>query len=239
MTLPDELITTIGPIVESVAADMSRRYRQFGLGQDDASQEGWLWAFDHPRRVIEWFDPEITEPRTGERLLARTLRNELHDIGETLKAQAVGYSRDDLSYYSRTMLRELLSSVFDPDAWLHPEQGDGERRGRGAPAEGGNWVATLADISRAVEKLDAEDRDLLRMFHEEPVWKNKDAAAYFSISEQTMSYRHDRAIGRLVTALGGPKPRPQHDTECNHWAGRHAVSNAAARSVQDSYYEED
>lgn len=239
MTLPDELISVIGPIVESVGADYGRRYRQFGADQQDMAQSGWLWAFDHPRKVIQWFDPEQTEPRAGERLLAQALRNECHDYGETLKAQHLGYSRDDLMYYSRAMVEGLLPSVLDPEAWLHPEQSDGERRGRGAPAEGGNWIATLADISRAFEGLDSEDRDLLKMFHEAPVWRNVDAAKYFGVSEQTMSYRHSMAIKRLVKALGGPKPKPQHDEECDHgWIGRHSMSNAAARSVQQSYYEE-
>lgn len=240
MTLPDEIISAVGPIVESVAADISRRYRQFGLGQDDASQENWVWVYDHPHKVMDWFDPDITSPKAGEKMLARTLRNHLSDYGEDLKAQHLGYSREDLVYYSKASLKELLPSMFDREAWIYPERNDGERVRGGDPATGGNWIATLADISRAFDRLDDGDRDLLRMFHEAPVWRNKDAANYFGITEQVMSYRHDAAVGRLLKLLGGPKPKAQHFDDCDHdYVGtRRSVSNAAARSIQESYWEE-
>lgn len=239
MALPDELLTTLSPIMESVSHDMSRRYRQYGGSHEDFYQESWVWVASHPRKVIEWFDPDLTEPSAGQKMLAQALRNELHDIGESLKAQHVGYSRDDLTYYSRNMLRELLPSMFEEGAWIHPEQSDGgERRQRSVPAEGGNWVATLADVSRAYDQLEEDDRDLLFAFHSDGL-SNKLMAEMHDISEQTMSYRHDRALRRLVDLLGGPRPRGSHDEECDHVGTRRAMSNAAARSVQQSYYEED
>lgn len=243
MALPDELLSAIGPIIESVSHDASRRYRQFGADHEDFQQECLLWCYDHPKKLIEWFDPDLTEPRAGERLLARSLRNNAIDVGEELKAQHLGYSRDDLSFYSRAMVRELLPSMFDEEAWLHPEQNDGEKVSGGDPATGNNWVATLADLSRAFDQLDSSDRDLLRRFHQDGD-SNNDVAADCGVPKQTMSDWHDRAVRRLVDILGGAKPRAEHDADCEHpyrggWVGRRSASNAQARAVQQSYWDED
>lgn len=231
----------ITPIVEGIATDVGRIYARYGFDRDDASQTALLWLYQHPGKTAQYLD----EGQVGLRMLARALRNEATNAGEDAKAAHLGYSRDDLFYYSKAMLRDLLPSFFDGEAWLHPETPDldTERRRRAAPAEGGNWIATLADVSRAFAQLEQDDKDLLRMFHEDPQWSNKGAAGYFGISEQTMSYRHDRAVGRLVKILGGPRPKAQHDEgcaneECGWWGGRRAMSNSAARARQDNYYEE-
>lgn len=236
--IPDEILSTVGPVVESVAADMSRRYRRYGAEQEDLAGEGWVWILEHPQKVIDWFDEDKHPARDAEKLLARSLRNACVDYGEDLKAQAIGYNREDLAYYSKQYLRALLPSMFDDEAWIHPEQGDGERISTGGdPAHGGNWIATLADVSRAYGQLDPSDRDLLARFHRDGL--SNDAIAHAcGVSKQTMSDWHDRAVGRLLKILGGPKPRSVHDEDCDHWTGRHAQSNAAARAYQQSMYEE-
>lgn len=228
-------------IVASVANEYGRRYRQFGAERDDFVNECYLWLFEHPEKLAEFLEHEHAD-----RLIARTLRNHCYDYGETLKAQHLGYSRDDLAYYSRNMCRELLPSLWDQEAWLEPPVAEETAgRGGGDPATGGNWIATLADLSRAYDQLREEDRDLLAAFHRDS-YTNKLMAEMHDVTEQTMSYRHDRAIKRLVDILGGPRPRPQHGEElgpdyvCNHsWApGRRAVSNASARAYQQNIYEE-
>jgi DNA-directed RNA polymerase specialized sigma24 family protein len=240
MALPESLMPTLGPVLDSVAAQMSRRYWSFGGTHEELVQEGWLWAAEHPEKLLLWFDDELTDPKAGEKMLAKSLRNHLQGYGESLKAQALGYSTDDLTYYSRQYVRELLPLMFDDEAWMHPEQGDGERRAPSDPAAGGNWVATLADLSRAFAKLDVNDRDLLTRFHRDDV-SNNAMADRCGVSKQTMSDWHDKAIRRLVDLLGGPRPRSSHDAECQHpYVGsRHAISNAQARAYQQSMYEED
>lgn len=87
-------------------------------------------------------------------------------------------------------------------------------------------------------KLSVEDRKILEALHQEGI-PSKMLAEMEGITEQTMSYRHDRAIGRLLRLLGGSKPQPAHDGECNHWVGtRTVMSNSQAMAVQSSYYDE-
>lgn len=227
-------------MVAQTANEFARRYGKYGLDRDDLIQQQWMWVADHPRQIQRWLDEE---PEHWDRKLARALRNELHDYGEKVKADAVGYSIEDLQWYSKKMLGPLLTAMFNPTAWIYPEKGEEVgRRAPSDPALGGDWMATLADVSRAFDKLESRDQVVLKMFYEEPVWLNKDAAAYAKVSEQVMSYRHDAALGRLLKHLGGHRPRAPHDEHCDHpyrsWApGRHAMSNAAARAQQDSYWE--
>lgn len=238
MTIPDELLSEVGPIIEAVAHDYARRYRNFGGEHEDFVQESLLWLFDHPQKILLWADADA-EPH-GMKKLARALRNNAHDYGEDLKAQATGYNRDDLVYYSKASVRELLPKVFDAEAWVYPEQGEEGRRTASDPAAGNNWVATLADVAQAFERLGDEDKNLLRSFHAEPEWTNNELAEFYGVSKQTMSDWHDRAVKRLLDLLGGPRPRQEHNEDCAHeFRGRRAISNAHARAIQQSAYEED
>jgi len=229
------------PIIQGVCVETAKRYGTYGLDRSDAENECWLWIGEHPKKVAEWIE---AEPDRWTRLLARTLRNEMTDYGEKCKAEVLGYHVDDLVYYSKKQLGPLLEAVLNESAWIHPEVSGDEpsRRGAGDPSTGGNWVATLADVAQAFERLEGEDKDILKMFHEPPVWMNKDAAKYLGITEQVMSYRHDRALGRLLRELGGPRPHPGHDADCEHpfrgMGRRTVVSNASARAMQSGYYDE-
>lgn len=54
-----------------------------------------------------------------------------------------------------------------------------------------------------------------------------------------MSYRHSQALKRLISHLGGEKPRHMRaDVPHDPFRGRHAVSNAAARAMTSHQYEE-
>ncbi|MCW2843335.1 MAG: Sigma-70 family polymerase sigma factor [Nocardioides sp.] len=225
---------SITPVVESVASDMSRRYGQYGADRADISQECWLWIFLHPEKVVEFLD----NGDYGVKQLAKTLRNEAQDYGESVKAQHLGYSLDDLYHYRKDEVRMLLDAVFDEEAWTEPPVSEEGPTGRRDPATGGGWIATLTDVSQAFDRLQEKDRDLLIAFHREG-WTNKMLADSAGVTEQTMSYRHDSAVRRLVDKLGGPRPRPQHDEDCSHvWRNRHALSNTTARAIQQQNYEE-
>lgn len=236
-----DIYQTVQDVARAQASLAVRKYAAFGVEQADMEQEAMLWCFEHPKKLLQWLEDE---PDKWPRLLSRTLKNELYDYGEKCKAEVLGYHVDDLVYYSKKQLGPLLEAVLNESAWIHPEVSGDEpsRRGAGDPSTGGNWVATLADVAQAFERLEGEDKDILKMFHEPPVWMNKDAAKYLGITEQVMSYRHDRALGRLLRELGGPRPHPGHDADCEHpfrgMGRRTVVSNASARAMQSGYYDE-
>ena len=231
----DEIPDGIMPVIDGVASDMGRKYHRFGADREDMSQTCLLWIFDHPSKVIEYLDNE----KYGIKQLARALRNECHDAGEQIKAQYLGYSLDDLYYYKKNEAKSLLDSMFDEEAWTEPPISEGGPTGRRDPATGGGWIAALADVSRGYAQLSNADKALLEGFHRDG-WTNIMMAEYHDCTTQTMSARHDSAIKRLVDILGGPRPRPQHDEDCDHgWHGRHAMGNSQARAVTQGQYDED
>lgn len=227
---------TIYPIVESVATDFGRKFWRYGIDSNDIGQSLWEWCLKHPNKLDTWLSED-----NGERPLVVTLRNEALRLGVEAKASYLGYSAEDLSWYSKKELQKvLLPAIFDEEAWTEPPVSEDAGRSGRDPATGGNWVALLADVSRAFSGLSFEDQAMLRAFHQDGR-TNKLMAEMTGVSEQAMSRQHARAIGRLHRLLGGDRPRSTHDSECEcgqYVGGRRAISNAAARAAQEGYYEE-
>ncbi|MDP9820521.1 hypothetical protein [Nocardioides massiliensis] len=228
-------------LVESAAAEYAGRYRKYGFDREDMSQAAWVWMLQHKHKIAEWFE---VDEQSGPRMLGRAVRNAMHDAGEDAKAQKLGYSREDLKFYRKGEIAALLDVVFDPESWLEKPTPDGGRSTPSDPATGGNWAAGLADVARAFEQLDAEDKELLLAFHRDDK-SNNYMADQHEVSHQVMSYRHDRALKRMVKHLGGFAPARLHDEDCDHstgqpWpSGRRAMSNAAARALTQTQYEDD
>lgn len=225
------------PITLPIAAEYARKFRRYGVETADVAQELRIWLVKHPGKIEQW----ESEEEGADKPVARALRNEASRFCQESKAQYLGYSVEDLSWFAKGEVKALLPSLFDHDAWTEPPVSDEGGRSSKAPAEGGNWVATLADLSRAFDQLPLEDQSLLKAFHEEG-YSNILLAELYDITPQAMSRRHDKAVGRLHKLLGGDRPRYTHDTpdcECGQVTGsRRVVSNAAARAAQENYYEE-
>lgn len=223
---------SLEPMVSAIASEFGRKGHRYGAEADDFKQEFVCWLLDHEELVAEWMDPEVDE-RESSKFLGKCLRNEARDYLTDIKAQALGYERHDVYHYSKNEVKALLPAMFDPEKWHEPPASDG--RSTKAPAEGGNWIATLADVAQAYEKLGQDDQALLAWFHRDG-WMNKMVAQVYDVSEAVASYRHHRALKRLVDHLGGERPSPSRSSS-DPWRGRHAVSNSTARAVVANQYE--
>lgn len=225
-------LSELEPSIAQVAGKYGAMYRKYGAEADDFAQELRLWALERQDYITVLLDPEQTDPKYGMKRLLDALENEAKDYAVDIKAQSLGYKREDLYWYGRNELKALLPAMFDPESRHNPPQMEEGARGKRPAQEGNNWLATLADVSRAYEKLDPEDQLLLRGFHLHG-WSNKELAAEYQVSEQMMSYYHSRALNRLLRNAGGAAPRPMRSAakKDDPWRGRHAVSNAAARAA--------
>ena len=235
MTVDFETIwSSFSHVVEGVAASFGRTTHQYGADATDFQQEAVVYILDNIHKLAEKWEEMGDEDFT--KYLARVIENEAKDYAVDVKAQALGYERHDLHYYSKGELSFLLDCVFDKQKWLEPPQSEG--RSYKDPAHGGSWVATLADVSQGFDQLGKDDKRLLREFHQFG-HMNKDLAMAYEVTEATMSARHTRALGRLLKKLGGSSPRPMRPGDTRDpWRGRKPISNATARAVQSSYYEE-
>jgi RNA polymerase sigma factor (sigma-70 family) len=182
-----------------------------------------LWAVEHPNKLAEWLGD-----KGGENAIRQSFRNVCLDYGQRQKAAALGSKVDDVYYWGRTEIEEMLPAMFDHDKWVYPPQPDGPTRSQSAPDEGGNWVAALSDLSQAFARLDKEDRDLLTALYGESLTQSE-AAVFFDVKQPAISKRHDRAIKRLHRLLGGGRGGPIHDrVDCECVGHRRAMSNAEA-----------
>lgn len=225
------------PVVHKVAHEFGNKGHRYGANADDFRQEAVCWMLENERELSQRRE-EIGEPDKFEKYLATCLRNEANDYLVDVRDQAGGQPRHGAYWYTVNELKALLPSMFDPEKWHEPPVSDeGGGRSQRRPAEGGNWIATLADVARAYSRLDKADRDLLENLHRYG-GRNKDLAEEAGVTEATMSYRHTQCLKRLLRELGGPRPSPMRpDHQYDPWRGRHAVSNAASRARQSSYYE--
>ena len=230
-----DLFEEVEPMILAIAAEFGRRHHIHGADAADFAQELRLWLFENEAQVAEWLDPEVYEPKHGLKMLAASLRNECSDYGIDIKAQATGYERGDIYFYNKGEVKSLLEAVFDPEKWHEPPQSEG--RSTKSAAEGGGWIATLADISRGVDALKTYDRNLLLGFHKDG-WNNKMMAEAEGISESVMSFRHDRAVSRLVKVLGDLAPRPMRAQETRDpWRGRRAIPAPAMQAYERKVYD--
>lgn len=223
------------PVVDGLAATYGAQNRRYGAEREDFSQEGVAWMLANEKWLVERFE-EVDDPDEFAKFLARCLDNEFKDYSLDVRDQGGGQPRRGAYWYGTGELKNLLPAVFDKNKWLEPPQSDG--KSVSDPAHGGNWIATLADVSRAFDQLSPEDQNFLRCLHGDGM-RNKDMADMAGVTEATMSYRHTQALKRLLKHLGGEKPKYMRgDRAHDPWRGRHSVTNAHAAAMTRGQYEE-
>lgn len=112
-----------------------RRYGAYGLEFDDFKQEMLLWLYEpkNTDKVLDWLS---AEPQRTTRIY-RSLLDVAISIGETEKAQRLGYSTDDVHWYSPASIEGLLPLALDDD--YHDE------------GKTSDLFAMVVDVRRALE----------------------------------------------------------------------------------------
>lgn len=209
--------------IVAIARAVCRRFPM--VSWEDTAQELRLWWISTKRvaRYLEELTGEDEEAQlAAQKKLLRALSQEANAHCQREKAQALGYSVDDLFFYNTGALREILPSVYDDNSWLPFARSETERRGGGDPSEGMNLVATLSDISRAIDRLREPDQRILGQLYGQG-FSEQELAEEEGVTVEAINKRHDRALVRLRDVLGGERP-PLHEGP----GSRRAMSRAAA-----------
>lgn len=223
-------------VVTQISYEFSARGRRWGIDHDDFHQEMVIFMLENTAKLNDRA-AQIADPDRFTRWLAKTLRNACTDLIAKMADQAGAGDKGHYYWYSVPELKVLLDSMFDPEAKFNPPKLNGEDRSKRDPAHGNNWLVTLADVEMGYNKLTLEDQNMLALFHRDGR-RNKDLAAEWELTEAQMSWRHTRAVERLLDHLGGPKPEKAKQ-ESDPFKGRHSVSNAAARAMTNGQYEDE
>ena len=188
-------------IVINVASEYHKLYPMVELA--DIRQSLYEWFVLHPRKFTEW---EALDGKQPQNLLYRSLRNQALDYCQFWKAKSIGYESSDLFYYEPVMIEALLPSVLRNDVGDAPKLNLGMPGRPPAPAEGGNLMAMMVEIKAAYFKLNTEDRSILYYKYVESLDYASIAAALEISSDDAARMRHNRAIKKIVTRLGGFRP---------------------------------
>ena len=173
------------------------------MSREDMSQEAWLWIYEHPNRV-EREDVDTELLAYG---LIREVGSHVGAIAQKERAHRLGYEASDQYAYGRAQialaLPAVVSGTTEPPAWAQQEIAQ-----RTDPSEGGNWLALLADMTRAWEKsgLTEQQRELLTDYYCEDMTQ-EEIADMLNVTHQTVSNRLKAATRKLIDYLGGPAPQ--------------------------------
>lgn len=207
--IDEQVVLQYSPIVSRIATDFARKFRT--VSRDDIVQELWMWFLTHPGKVREWMGYPLKD---GDKLFGRSLRNAAMTFCVKEKARVEGYHVDDLFWYSKDFIKELLPAVLSDD-WKRIQEsfesgGGGSTK---APNEAGDWMGYAADIRKAYDALSDDDRKLVDLFYVNDVHGQVLMEATERPTIRAAEMAANRAVGKMVKFLGGDRPRLHNEPD--------------------------
>jgi DNA-directed RNA polymerase specialized sigma24 family protein len=194
-------------IVIGVSAEYHKKYEMVEL--DDIKQSLYQWFLEHPNKLDEW---EAIGPKDAKNLIYRSLRNQALDYCQKWKAKSIGYEVSDLFYYEPVVVEALLPAILRGEFSVMPILNLGKTGRPPAPSEGGNMMAMMVEIDKAYSKLNKDDKVVLFYKYAESLDYGDIAKEMELGSEDAARMRHNRAIKKLITRIGGFRPFSDRDT---------------------------
>ena len=204
---PWERIKKWDYIVIAVAAEYHRKYDMVEL--EDIKQSLYKWFLEHPNKLNEW---EAISDKDAKNLIYRSLRNDALDYCLEWKAKSVGYETSDVFFYEADIIEALLPSVLRGEFGVSHKLNLVGPSKPPAPAEGGNMMVMMIEIDKAYRKLSTEDRTVLFYRYAESMDYGDVATEMNLGSEDAARMRHNRAVKKLITRIGGFRPWSDRDS---------------------------
>ena len=188
-------------IVVAVASEYHRKYSMVEL--EDIKQSLYKWFLEHPNKLNEW---ESIGEKDAKNLIYRSLRNDAFDYCLEWKAKSTGYETSDVFFYEADIIEALLPSVLRGEFGVSHKLNLIGPTKPPAPAEGGNMMVMMIEIDKAYRKLNTEDRTVLFYRYAESMDYGDIATEMDLGSEDAARMRHNRAVKKLITRIGGFRP---------------------------------
>jgi len=194
-------------IVTAVASEYHRKYDMVEL--EDIKQSLYKWFLEHPNKLDEW---EAIGEKDAKNLIYRSLRNDALDYCLEWKAKSTGYETSDIFFYEADIIEALLPSVLRGEFGVSHKLNLVGPSKPPAPAEGGNMMVMMIEIDKAYRKLSTEDRTVLFYRYAESMDYGDVATEMNLGSEDAARMRHNRAVKKLITRIGGFRPWSDKDS---------------------------
>lgn len=193
-------VEDLGATAAYIASYLKRSFPM--VDREDILQEIHMWIASHEDKIEEYLD----QGKLGQNKLSKSMRHAGIRFCQKEKAAYLGYETRDLYYYDLALIKTTLPLIWDDEAWVNPPKPVEEAKVKHrAPAEGNNYAATLADVSRAVSRLPLADKEMLRMLYAEGS-TIKEVAEVLDLTISATNSRLNRAVKKIQTVLGGEYP---------------------------------
>lgn len=199
-------LDTLSDGIAVTSNSLHRRYGRYGIDVDDIRQELWIWSMKKTAWLIEWMcreDP--VEQRRGYAALTKSLRRAGERYCRKEKAAILGYKPEDEYFYDIGIIKDWLSVRENGVGVLTNTEYVGKIKRMKVASEGWNVEATLADLERALDALEPGQRALVVSLYGEGN-SAQVVAADFGVSRQAIEQQAQRALLKMVDALGGRSP---------------------------------
>lgn len=153
-------ITDHWDVVEATVADVHFRYAKH-VDRDDLLQEAAVWWYGPGQKYLPSYLTDASLTR-----LRRSIWRWCARFAEREKATLAGYEPSDQVRYSPRQVLDMLQLAMDPDGL---PDGGGVHEGpapKGNLAEGGDVLATLIDVRRALAVVPEADLHFLNLAHD-------------------------------------------------------------------------
>jgi hypothetical protein len=198
----------VNEITSALAYNLSKKYHRFAE-QSDIKQAMNEYAWKRKDKVNEYLiREEENERRMGYKAFSTFMRRAGERYARKEKARALGYELGDEYFYRIEMIENLIKVLGSEDAHLTNQVLDPDVHGIKAKkqaSEGNNLLAMLADVDRAMKKLDPRTQGILnsRFAHDQPL---TEIATAWDISPQRVEQISARGIRDMSELLGGGTP---------------------------------
>ena len=209
--LQEQQVNDYWDMVQQIASEYRNKYQM--VERADIEQELWLWFAEHPNNIARWKAEQ--DPKSCDKLIAKSLRNAALDYCIKEKAVAEGYNATDNFWYSKDFVKMLIPGVLT-DNWEKLETAmTNMGRSTKAPSESGDWMAYGADIRDAFSKLTEVEQNLVFLFYAQDV----DSTQLHEVTDsdrpsvKATAMAANRALNKIVRNLGGFPPFKDDDNE--------------------------
>lgn len=204
----DPIWQTVNEITATIAWTISKRYHRF-VELDDVKQAMNEYAWKRKDKVAEYLmrDNE-DERRMGYKAFSTFIRRAGERYARKEKARALGYELGDEYFYRLAMIETLIKVLGSEDAHLSNQVMDPDVHGVKAKrqaSEGNNLLAMLADVDKAMKKLDKRTNAILNSKYSSDA-PLAEIAKQWDISPQRVEQIINKGLRDITEYLGGATP---------------------------------
>lgn len=196
-------------IAAAAVYPVKRQYGRF-VEFDDLKQSALEYALRKRKKIEEYLGRESkVERKKGEAAVSTLLRRAAERYARKEKAKSLGYEPEDEYFYYQTLVENLIQiwSSGDYDLAgqvLDPAEMSG-KKSKKVMSEGGNLLALVSDIDKAIKHLDKRTTAMVRMKYADNM-KLSEIADVFEITPQRVEQIIKRGFRKIIKCLGGQSP---------------------------------